>query len=52
MLATVQRKQLPASSIARQADARLFIPFHFSSRYAGREQKFRMEIEAAWTAAL
>ena len=37
-----------AGSIARQAGARLVIPFHFSPRYAGRESELRSEMEAAW----
>lgn len=38
-----------AGSIARAADAKRVIPFHFSPRYAGREAELRREIEAAWT---
>lgn len=36
-----------AGSIARAAHAKLVIPFHFSPRYAGREDELRREIEAA-----
>lgn len=36
-----------AGSMAREAGARLVIPFHFSPRYAGREGELRAEIEAA-----
>lgn len=36
-----------AGSIARAAHAKLVIPFHFSPRYAGREEELRREIEAA-----
>ena len=36
-----------AGSIARAANAKLVIPFHFSPRYAGREEELRREIEAA-----
>ena len=36
-----------AGSIAREAGARLVIPFHFSPRYTGREAELRGEIEAA-----
>ncbi len=36
-----------AGSIAREASAKLVIPFHFSPRYAGREAELRGEIEAA-----
>ena len=37
-----------AGSIAREAGAKLLVPFHFSPRYAGREADLRAEIEAAW----
>jgi hypothetical protein len=33
----------------REAGAKLVTPFHFSPRYAGREEELRKEIEAAWT---
>jgi ribonuclease Z len=36
-----------AGSIAREAGAKLIIPFHFSPRYAGREDELRREIELA-----
>jgi ribonuclease Z len=36
-----------AGSIAREAHAKLIIPFHFSPRYADREAELRGEIEAA-----
>lgn len=36
-----------AGHIARDAGARLVIPFHFSPRYAGREDELRAEMEAA-----
>lgn len=38
-----------AGSIAREAGAKLVIPFHFSPRYAGHEDQLRREITAAWT---
>jgi len=38
-----------AGSIAREAGAKLVIPFHFSPRYADREAELRGEIEAART---
>lgn len=37
-----------AGSIAREAGAKLVIPFHFSPRYTDREAELRGEIEAAW----
>lgn len=37
-----------AGGIAREAGARLVIPFHFSPRYADRETQLRGEIKAAW----
>ena len=37
-----------AGRIAREADAKRVIPFHFSPRYADREQALREEVEAAW----
>jgi ribonuclease Z len=39
-----------AGSIAREAHAKLVIPFHFSPRYADREAELRAEIKAAWSA--
>lgn len=36
-----------AGSIARAAGARFVMPFHFSSRYAGREAELREEVETA-----
>jgi ribonuclease Z len=46
-----QRKQhltaRQAGQIARAAGARLVIPFHFSPRYAGRDEELRHELEAA-----
>lgn len=36
-----------AGRIAREAGAKLVIPFHFSPRYAGREAELRAEIAAA-----
>jgi len=38
-----------AGSIAREARARLVIPFHFSPRYMNREAELRDELEAART---
>lgn len=40
-----------AGSIARAAGARFVMPFHFSSRYAGREAELREEVETARRAA-
>lgn len=37
-----------AGGIAREAGAKLVIPFHFSPRYADREAQLRGEIKAAW----
>lgn len=37
-----------AGTIARAADARGVIPFHFSPRYIGREAELRAELEAAF----
>lgn len=36
-----------AGSLARAAGAKFVIPFHFSSRYAGREAELREEVETA-----
>jgi ribonuclease Z len=41
-----------AGSIARAARARLVIPFHFSPRYAGREEELRRELDATRSASL
>lgn len=41
-----------AGSIARAAGARFVMPFHFSSRYAGREAELREEVETARRGAL
>jgi ribonuclease Z len=37
-----------AGSIARAAQARTAVPFHFSPRYLGREQDLRREFDSAW----
>jgi ribonuclease Z len=37
-----------AGHIAREAGAKLVIPFHFSPRYADREAQLRAEIKASW----
>ena len=37
-----------AGEIAREATARMAVPFHFSPRYLGREDDLRREFEAAW----
>jgi ribonuclease Z len=37
-----------AGAIAREAGVRHVVPFHFSPRYAGREQALRDELEAAF----
>jgi ribonuclease Z len=37
-----------AGEIARSAGARLAVPFHFSTRYLGREEGLRREFEIAW----
>ncbi|MCX7892691.1 MAG: MBL fold metallo-hydrolase [Burkholderiales bacterium] len=37
-----------AGTIARLAGARNVVPFHFSPRYAEREQEVRAELESAW----
>lgn len=37
-----------AGEIARQAAVKTAVPFHFSSRYLGREEELRKEFEAAW----
>lgn len=37
-----------AGEIARAAAVRVAVPFHFSSRYLGREQALREEFEQAW----
>ena len=36
-----------AGAIARQAGIARLVPFHFSGRYAGREDALRQEAEAA-----
>jgi ribonuclease Z len=40
-----------AGSIARAAAVRVAVPFHFSTRYLGREQELRGEFNSAWNAA-
>lgn len=37
-----------AGSIARAANVRLAVPFHFSPRYLGREEELRKEFESSW----
>ena len=37
-----------AGEIARAAAAKLAVPFHFSSRYLGREGALRQEFDRAW----
>ncbi|HEY7658068.1 MAG TPA: MBL fold metallo-hydrolase [Burkholderiales bacterium] len=37
-----------AGAIARAARAKQIVPFHFSPRYADRENELRSELEAAW----
>lgn len=37
-----------AGEIARVADVRTAVPFHFSARYLGREEELRREFETAW----
>jgi ribonuclease Z len=37
-----------AGEIARAAGVRTAVPFHFSPRYLGREERLRLEFEAAW----
>jgi ribonuclease Z len=37
-----------AGEIARVAQAREALPFHFSSRYRGEEEHHRAEFERAW----
>ena len=40
-----------AGEIARAAGVRTAVPFHFSSRYLGREEDLRREFERAWREA-
>ena len=37
-----------AGEIARTANVRAAVPFHFSPRYLGREEELRREFETAW----
>lgn len=37
-----------AGEIARAAEVRAAVPFHFSPRYLGREEELRREFESAW----
>jgi ribonuclease Z len=39
-----------AGDIARAASVGTAVPFHFSTRYLGREQELRSEFEASWKA--
>jgi ribonuclease Z len=40
-----------AGEIAGRAGARQVVPFHFSTRYLGREEELRKEFEASWRGA-
>lgn len=40
-----------AGRLARQANARLVVPFHFSPRYAGEEERLEQEVQDAFRGA-